>query len=31
MKQRKLEIMLEKVKGFEKPDVNLEQYATPAP
>ncbi|MBC7086408.1 MAG: methyltransferase [Methanomethylovorans sp.] len=30
MKQRKLEMILEKVKVFEKPDVNLEQYSTPA-
>jgi putative methylase len=30
MKQRQLEMMLEKVKGFEKPNVALEQYATPA-
>lgn len=30
MKQRKLEILLEKVAGFDSPDVTLEQYATPA-
>lgn len=30
LKQRKLEILLQKVEGFENPDVNLEQYATPA-
>ncbi|MGP8322291.1 MAG: METTL5 family protein [Methanosarcinaceae archaeon] len=30
MKQRKLEILLEQVKGFDSPDVTLEQYATPA-
>jgi putative methylase len=30
MKKRKLEMLLEKVKGFEKPDVTREQYATPA-
>lgn len=30
MKQRKLEILLEKVKGFNSPDPALEQYATPA-
>lgn len=30
MKKRKLEMLLEKVKGFEKPDVRREQYATPA-
>jgi putative methylase len=30
MKQRKLEILLEKVRGFEKPNVTLEQYPTPA-
>lgn len=30
MKQRKLEMLLEKVAGFEKPNAFLEQYATPA-
>ena len=30
MKQRKLEILLEKVRGFDSPDVTLEQYPTPA-
>ena len=30
MKKRKLEMQLEKVKGFESPDVRREQYATPA-
>ena len=30
MKQRKLEMLLEKVEGFESPEVFLEQYATPA-
>ena len=30
MKQRKLEILLEKVEGFDSPNVRLEQYATPA-
>ncbi len=30
MKKRKLEMILEKVKGFERPDVSREQYATPA-
>jgi len=30
MKKRKLEMLLEKVKGFERPDVSREQYATPA-
>ena len=30
MKQRKLEILLEKVRGFEKPNITLEQYPTPA-
>jgi putative methylase len=30
MKKRKLEMMLEQVKGFDKPDVRREQYATPA-
>jgi putative methylase len=30
MKKRKLEILLEQVKGFESPDVRREQYATPA-
>jgi len=30
MKQRKLEILLEKVAGFDSPNVRLEQYATPA-
>ncbi|HJH32174.1 MAG TPA: methyltransferase domain-containing protein [Methanosarcinaceae archaeon] len=30
MKQRKLEILLERVEGFDSPDVTLEQYATPA-
>ncbi|RXG34851.1 putative methylase [Methanohalophilus sp. WG1-DM] len=31
MKQRKLEMLLQKVRGFEDPDPTLEQYATPAP
>ncbi|MDI3540278.1 MAG: putative methylase [Methanolobus sp.] len=30
MKQRKLEMLLEKVEGFESPSAALEQYATPA-
>jgi len=30
MKQRKLEILLEQVRGFDSPDVTLEQYSTPA-
>lgn len=30
MKQRKLEMLLQKVEGFERPDVTLEQYPTPA-
>ncbi len=30
MKKRKLEMMLERVRGFEAPDVRREQYATPA-
>ncbi len=30
MKKRKLEMLLEKVKGFDTPDVRREQYATPA-
>ncbi|WP_440953340.1 METTL5 family protein [Methanococcoides sp. FTZ1] len=30
MKQRKLEMLLEKVRGFDSPDVTLEQYSTPA-
>lgn len=30
MKKRKLEVILEKVKGFERPDVRREQYVTPA-
>lgn len=30
MKKRKLEMLLEKVRGFENPDVSREQYATPA-
>lgn len=30
MKQRKLEILLEKVRSFDSPDVTLEQYSTPA-
>ncbi len=30
MKKRKLEMLLEQVKGFESPDVRREQYATPA-
>jgi putative methylase len=30
LKQRKLEILLEQVEGFDSPDVTLEQYATPA-
>jgi putative methylase len=30
MKKRKLEMILEQVKGFERPDVSREQYATPA-
>ena len=31
LKQRKLEILLEQVDGFDKPSASLEQYATPAP
>ena len=30
MKKRKLEMLLEKVRGFERPDASREQYATPA-
>ena len=30
MKKRKLEMLLEKVRGFDRPDVTREQYATPA-
>ena len=30
MKQRKLEILLEQVEGFDSPSAALEQYATPA-
>jgi putative methylase len=30
MKKRKLEMLLEKVRGFERPDVSREQYVTPA-
>ena len=30
MKKRKLEMILENVKGFDRPDVTREQYATPA-
>ncbi|SFM43977.1 methyltransferase [Methanolobus profundi] len=30
LKQRKLEMLLEQVEGFDRPNVNLEQYATPA-
>src|SRR5512146_3241520 len=30
MKKRKLEMLLEQVKGFERPDISREQYATPA-
>lgn len=30
LKQRKLEILLEQVDGFDKPSASLEQYATPA-
>ncbi|MFP4655717.1 MAG: METTL5 family protein [Methanohalobium sp.] len=30
MKQRKLEMLLEQVEGFDKPDVSLEQYMTPS-
>jgi len=30
MKQRKLEMLLERVEGFTSPDAALEQYATPA-
>ncbi|WMW22150.1 METTL5 family protein [Methanolobus mangrovi] len=30
MKQRKLEILLEQVEGFDNPSVSLEQYVTPA-
>lgn len=30
MKQRKLEMLLEKIEGFESPSAALEQYATPA-
>jgi putative methylase len=29
MKQRKLEMLLEKVQGFEEPELELEQYQTP--
>ncbi|ADI74217.1 ribosomal L11 methyltransferase [Methanohalobium evestigatum Z-7303] len=31
MKQRKLEMLLEQVEGFNSPDASLEQYTTPAP
>ncbi|MDD3042835.1 MAG: METTL5 family protein [Methanosarcinaceae archaeon] len=31
MKQRKLEILLEEVEAFAEPDLELEQYPTPAP
>ncbi|MDD4750001.1 MAG: 50S ribosomal protein L11 methyltransferase, partial [Methanosarcinaceae archaeon] len=31
MKQRKLEILLEKVEAFSEPELELEQYPTPAP
>ncbi len=31
MKLRQLEIILEKIEGFENPDLGLEQYQTPAP
>ena len=30
LKQRKLEILLEQVEGFDNPSVSLEQYVTPA-
>jgi Predicted RNA methylase len=30
MKLRKLEIALEKIEGFESPNVHFEQYKTPA-
>ena len=30
MKKRKLEMLLERVRGFDRPDVTKEQYATPA-
>jgi len=30
MRKRKLEMLLEKVRGFDSPDVSREQYATPA-
>lgn len=30
LKQRKLEMLLQQVEGFESPNVDLEQYATPA-
>lgn len=30
MKKRKLEMLLERVRGFDRPDVTREQYATPA-
>ncbi|CAJ35250.1 METTL5 family protein [Methanocella arvoryzae] len=30
MKKRKLEMLLEQVRGFDRPDVTKEQYATPA-
>ncbi|WP_406659999.1 METTL5 family protein [Methanolobus sp. ZRKC3] len=30
MKQRKLEMLLEQIEGFENPNPSLEQYATPA-
>ncbi|AFV24315.1 ribosomal L11 methyltransferase [Methanolobus psychrophilus R15] len=30
MKQRKLEMLLEKIEGFDSPSAALEQYATPA-
>ncbi|MHC1589137.1 MAG: METTL5 family protein [Methermicoccaceae archaeon] len=31
MRKRELEMMLERVKGFSSPKLNLEQYPTPAP
>jgi putative methylase len=31
MKLRQLEMILEKIEGFENPDLGLEQYQTPAP
>ncbi|HTY15209.1 MAG TPA: METTL5 family protein [Methanoregulaceae archaeon] len=31
MKLRQLEMLLEKIEGFENPDLGLEQYQTPAP